>query len=326
MTSERREVKKEDGRAAGADPLAAIISIFRPNTVFSKIICGAGDWSIQYERTENPSFCVMLDGSCTLRADGIGVLELREGDFLLLPRTPGFSLATNPGLSPTLVPPTHVAEVHHGAPAAPPTVRMLGGYFEVDPANASLVVRLLPPVVHVRRADPGAERLRRFVELIGEEAGSDQLGSDLILERLVQLLLVESLRLRPGSSPRQERGLLAGLMDPVLARPLREMHRDVARRWTVAELARTAHLSRAVFAERFARKVGMPPMEYLLEWRMAIAKDLLRRERPRLRRVAEAVGYRSASAFSTAFGRLAGCSPSEFARGVPDQSEVRKAR
>ena len=89
---------------------------------------------------------------------------------------------------------------------------------------------------------------------------------------------------------------------------------DVARRWTVEQLARTAGMSRAVFAERFSRKIGMPPMRYLLEWRVALAKDMLRRERVSLADVAERVGYQSASAFSTAFTRLTGESPSRFAR------------
>ena len=109
---------------------------------------------------------------------------------------------------------------------------------------------------------------------------------------------------------------MAGLADPALARSLREIHVDVARGWTVAELAQAAYMSRAVFAERFARTVGMPPMQYLLEWRMAIAKDLLRSERPPLAQLAGRVGYQSASAFSTAFTRLTGCSPSEFARST----------
>jgi AraC-like DNA-binding protein len=135
-----------------------------------------------------------------------------------------------------------------------------------------------------------------------------------VLERLVEILLVEALRFRQASVESRERGLFAGLADPGLARALREIHVDAARRWTVAELARTAGMSRAVFAERFARKVGMPPMQYLLEWRMAMAKDLLRRERPPLVEVAERVGYQSASAFSTAFTRLTGTSPSQFAR------------
>jgi AraC-like DNA-binding protein len=88
----------------------------------------------------------------------------------------------------------------------------------------------------------------------------------------------------------------------------------VARSWTVADLARTAGMSRATFAERFNRKVGMPPMQYVLEWRIAIAKDVLRRERVPLAEVAEKIGYQSASAFSTAFSRHTGSSPSAFAR------------
>lgn len=298
------------------DPLAAIISLLRPQTVLSKIVSGAGEWSIRYARQEDPGFCLMLDGSCFLDADGVGVLELQEGDFVLLPETPGFTLATDLDMKPALVAPTHAREVRHGARPGPATMRMLGGYFHFDRANAQLLVRLLPSVVHVRREEAGAERLRRIVELIGEEADADRPGRDLILERLVEVLLVEALRFRLASAARPEQGLLAGLADPALARALRGIHVDVARRWTVAELARTAHMSRAVFAERFARKVGMPPMQYLLEWRMAIAKDILRRERPPLAEVADRVGYQSASSFSTAFARLIGCSPSEFARST----------
>jgi AraC-like DNA-binding protein len=193
-------------------------------------------------------------------------------------------------------------------------MRMLGGYFRLDRANARLLVRLLPPVLHVRRDEPGAERLRRMVELITDEADADRPGRELVLQRMVEVLLVEALRFRPEGAAGPEQGLLAGLSDPALARPLRAIHVDPARRWTVEELARTAHMSRAVFAERFARRVGMPPMQYVLEWRMAVAKDLLRDGRPPLAAVAQKVGYQSASAFSTAFTRLTGCAPSEFAR------------
>jgi AraC-like DNA-binding protein len=297
-----------------SDPLAAVISLLRPQTVLSKIVSGAGEWSIRKPRYEDPAFCLLLQGSCFLVPDGGGPLELKEGDFVLLPEMPGFTLASDLDVSPTLVAFDHSRETRHGTGSGPVTMRMLGGYFRVDRANAQLLVRLLPPVVHIRREEAGAGRLRRIVELIGEEADTHRPGRDLILERLVEVLLVEALRLRPASTPRQEKGLLAGLSDPALACALREIHADVARRWTVAELARTAGMSRAVFAERFTHKVGMPPMQYLLEWRMAIAKAMLRSERPPLTELAERVGYQSASAFSTAFTRLAGCSPSDFAR------------
>jgi AraC-like DNA-binding protein len=274
-------------------------------------VSGAGTWSIRYARHVDPGFCLMLEGSCFLDAEGVGVLELREGDFVLLPETPAFTLATDLGMRPTPVAPTN-APVRHGERSGPATMRMLGGYFHFDRANAGLLVKLLPRVVHVRRDEAGSARLRRLVELIGEEAEGQRPGRDLILERLVEVLLVEALRFRTASPEKQEQGLLAGLSDPALARALSEIHVDVARRWTVAELARVACVSRAVFAERFMRKVGMPPMEYLLEWRMAIARDLLRGERPPLAQVADRIGYQSASAFSTAFTRLTGCSPSEF--------------
>lgn len=284
--------------------------------MLSKIISGAGTWSIRKPRYEDPAFCLLLNGSCFLELDDVGAVELREGDFILLPAMPSFTLASDPNLEPTPVDLDPSRETHYGSSSDPVTMRMLGGYFRFDRANAPLLVKLLPPVVHVRREEPGATRLRQIVELIGEEANTDRPGRVLILERLVEVLLVEALRFRSSATASEEQGLLAGLSDPALARTLREIHVDVTRRWTVEQLARTAGMSRATFAERFTRKVGMPPMQYLLEWRMALAKDMLRRDRPALAEVAERVGYQSASAFSTAFTRLTGRTPSEFARSA----------
>ncbi len=269
---------------------------------------------MRYAAHVDPSFGLVLDGSCFLDAEGVGALELSEGDFVLLPATPGFTLATDLALKPALVAPTHGEEVRHGTKAGPPTMRMLGGYFRFDRANAQLLVRFLPSHILIRRGEPGAARLRRIVELIGEETADRRPCRDLILERLVEVLLVEALRFRSAEAAKQEHGLLAGLSDPALARALQRIHDDVAHRFTVAELARTAGMSRAVFAERFTRKVGMPPMQYLLEWRLALAKDVLLRERAPLAEVAERIGYQSASAFSTAFTRHLGCTPSAFAR------------
>ena len=295
-----------------SDPLATIISLLRPQTVLSKVISGAGEWSIRKPRYEDPAFCLLLEGSCFLDLDGVGALELNEGDFVLLPEMPSFTLASDLSIAPKLLDLDSASETHHGS--GPMTMRMLGGYFRFDRANKQLLVKLLPPVVHVRRDEPGALRLHRILELISDEADAQRPGRDLILERLVEVLLLEALRFRSASAARGEQGLLAGLSDPALAQTLREIHGDVARRWTVEQLARTAGMSRAVFAERFSRKIGMPPMQYLLEWRVALAKDMLRRERASLAEVAEKVGYQSASAFSTAFTRLTGRSPSQFAR------------
>jgi transcriptional regulator GlxA family with amidase domain len=106
------------------------------------------------------------------------------------------------------------------------------------------------------------------------------------------------------------------------------MHQQLGRSWTVPELAKAAALSRSTFFERFTRAVGVPPMEYLLTWRMAVAKDLLRRQELGLEEVAERVGYGSASNFSTAFSRHVGQPPSRYARaarGSADRSQVAAA-
>lgn len=105
---------------------------------------------------------------------------------------PSFTLASDPKLNPTPVDLDPSRETHYGSASEPVTMRMLGGYFRFDRANAPLLVKLLPPVVHVRREEPGATRLRQIVELIGEEANTDRPERVLILERLVEVLLVEA--------------------------------------------------------------------------------------------------------------------------------------
>ena len=133
-----------------------------------------------------------------------------------------------------------------------------------------------------------------------------------MLGRLVEVLLIEALRSSAGDDAPP--GLLRGLADARVAVGLRLMHGDPAQAWTVEALAREAALSRSTFFERFSRAVGLPPMEYLLAWRMALAKDLLGRAGVSISEVAERVGYSSASTFSTAFSRHVGMPPGRFAR------------
>jgi AraC-like DNA-binding protein len=109
-------------------------------------------------------------------------------------------------------------------------------------------------------------------------------------------------------------GLLRGLSDARIAEALRQIHGDPARPWTVQQLARGAGLSRSAFFDRFTSAVGLRPMEYLLGWRMAVAKTLLRGDAIALDEVARRVGYGSASTFSTAFSRHVGQPPGRFAR------------
>ncbi|MGE2716517.1 AraC family transcriptional regulator [Mycolicibacterium litorale] len=293
-----------------------LVSLLRPRTVESKIISGAGEWSVREAPYADPAFCVMLEGSCVLRLDDHDAIELHAGDFLLLPDMPGFVMSSGHDVMPTVLVAEPVSpEVRHGDPDGPATMRMLGGYFRFEPANASLLTAMLPRIVLVRRDEQAATRLHRLVELIADETASAT-PCALILERLVEVLLVEALRLRAGPSVDGQRSLLAGLSDSVLAPALRRLHADVAYGWTVERLAREAGVSRAVFAERFTRTMGMPPMQYLHHWRMALARDMLRNEDVSMAEVARRTGYQSASAFTTAFTRVTGASPTAFVRAA----------
>jgi AraC-like DNA-binding protein len=292
------------------DPLSEVIALLQPRAVFSKGITGAGRWAVRYADFGQPSFCAVLEGTCRLAVDGHGPVVLAAGDFVLLPATPGFTLSGGGPVTPQRidpkVAPSPTGEVRHGTRTGPPDVRLLGGYFVFDSPDAALLVSLMPALVHVR----GVERLEVLVRLVAGETGAQRSGRDLVLSRLVEILLVEALRSTTGEDAPP--GLLRGLADPRLAPAIRQMHAQLARSWTVPELAKAAALSRSAFFDRFARTVGLPPMEYLLAWRMAVARGLLRRDHG-ISEVAERVGYASASTFSTAFSRHVGQAPSRYA-------------
>jgi AraC-like DNA-binding protein len=296
------------------DPLSEVIARLRPRTVFTKGISGAGRWGVRYTDFGQPSFCTVIEGRCRLAVDGQKALTLEAGDFVLLPSTPGFAMTGFEPVTPERIDPKRLpspaGDIRHGRRGGPPDVRLLGGYFVFESPDAALLVSLLPAVLHVR----GVERLSTLVRFVGEEASAWMSGRDLIVSRLVEVLLIEALRSTGGEDAPP--GLLRGLSDARLAAAIRQMHGKPARAWTVAQLAKEAGLSRSAFFDRFTRAVGLPPMEYLLGWRMALAKDLLRRDDVGLADVAERVGYGSASTFSTAFSRFVGQPPGRFARAA----------
>jgi len=295
-----------------ADPLSEIVALLRPRTVFIKGITGAGTWAVRYRDFGHPSFCAVIAGGCRLALAGREPVTLREGDFVLLPATPGFVLsgfeATTPVLIDPDVAPVSGGELRYGRHDGDPDVRLIGGYFVFDSPDAGFLVSMLPALLHLR----GIDRLSTLVRLLREESDGNSPGRDLILSRLVEVLLIEAVRSTgSGDTPL---GLLRGLADARLAVAIRAMHEAPARAWTVEELARAAALSRSGFFHRFTREVGLAPMAYLQNWRMALAKDLLRRGDIALSEIAERVGYSSSSTFSTAFGRHVGMPPGRYAR------------
>lgn len=296
-----------------SDPLTEVVQLLQPRAVFANLISGKGDYAVRYSAYGQPSFCIMLKGSCRLTVDGHEEVTLTAGDFVLLPSTPPFTISSfSPAPLPVHIDPKAVpggaGERRYGMPGGEPEMLSLGGAFLFDCADPKLLVSLLPGVVHVQ----GATRLAQLVGMLGDEYMDPKPGGEFMLSRLVGMMLVEAMRsTTAGSAPP---GLLSGLGDERLAVALQLMHAQVDRSWTVDELAKAAALSRSAFFNRFSRIVGMTPMDYLLSWRMELAKQLLRQELA-VADVAERVGYSSTSTFSTAFSRHVGQSPRQYARG-----------
>jgi AraC-like DNA-binding protein len=293
------------------DPLTDILELLRPHAAFSKPITGRGKWGVRYEAVGLPSFCTVLEGQCWLTIQDEPPLLLKRGDFLLLPSTPAFSMASALGVKCVAGLPSSRKAVRHGNPKGHPDFRMIGGTFEIDVINAGLL-ELMSQRIHIRAAEFDTTRLRRIVDLIMDEYSAVRPGRGALLQRLLEVMLVEALRwpgLRQESLPA---GLIAGLRDTQISVALREMHSAVRHGWTVGGLAKRAGMSRSAFALRFAATVGCAPKEYLSRWRMSLARDILSHGRKSLDELAGEIGYESASAFSTAFRKRVGCSPGHF--------------
>lgn len=292
-----------------SDPLAQVIGLLRPNASFSKLVTAAGRWAVRPPGAE-PFYGAMLEGEGELSIVGHEPLRLSRGDFVLIPASHEFTMTS------LVAPPAgHLdepveqrpGEFHLGEPGTP-DVRMLIGHCSFGSSDAALLVSLLPKLVVVR----GERRLTTLVELLSEETHAGRPGRDAVLARLLEVLLIEAFRATTG--PTAPPGLIRGLGDGRLAAALRRIHAEPSHPWTIGDLAREAALSRSSFFTRFRREVGVAPMEYLLGWRMTLAKDLLRGEAVSVSEVAQRVGYSSSSTFSVAFTRQVGIPPAAYAR------------
>jgi len=295
-----------------ADPLAQIVGLLQPGAPFSKCVTGSGPWRVRRTQSPNPYYVAVLKGSLRYRDHQSGEVIVNAGDFILIPSAQDFLMWSDmPSGDDDLVVDAVILPgggYRVGSVDGPIDMRALVGYCIFQSDDATLLSSLLPELVVVR----GEHRLAMLMQLLGDEAVGNKPGREVVLQHLLEVLLIEALRstAEVGDAP----GLLRGLADDRLAVALRGMHSKPERGWTVAELAREAALSRSGFHERFQSAVGMAPMEYLKAWRLALAKDLLRKREASIGQIARQVGYRSASAFSVAFTRDIGVSPARYAR------------
>ena len=294
------------------DPLAEVVMLLQPGARFSKLVHAASPWCISRSDAGQPFYCVILEGGCRIAIDGHEPIELLSGDFVLIPAAYGVamsSLEPPPAGVETLAPiALGNGEFRIGDADRPIDARMMAGHCSFGSPDASLLVSLLPQLVHVR----GEQRLATLVELVREESREQRPAREVVLSLLLEVLLIEALRSTAGTNAPP--GLVRGLADFRLGAAIRGMHERPAHAWTVVELAKEAALSRSTFFERFRGAVGVAPMDYLLTWRMALAKGLLLRNEGRIAEIAQRVGYSSASTFSVAFTRHVGRPPSQYAR------------
>jgi AraC-like DNA-binding protein len=182
---------------------------------------------------------------------------------------------------------------------------MLTGTYQSPSEVSRLLLGALPPVIVLAEDDWACSVL----DLLGAELVRDAPGQAMVLDRLLDLVLIEALRAWLARPETSAPSWYRAHGDAVVGTALRLMQEDPAQPWTVASLARAAGVSRAALARRFTDLVGIPPMAYLTEWRLALAADLLREPAETIGSVARKVGYGSAFALSTAFKRIRGVSP-----------------
>lgn len=298
------------------DPLSDVLSLLRPRSAISAGLDAGGKWAIQFPAHEGVKFNAVINGACWVSVDGEpGRIRIEAGDCFLLTRGRPFHFATDSD-----VPAIPSAAIYDHAVDGIATCNrggdffLIGGRFSFDGDHAGLLFNALPPIVHIRDASNQAAVLRWSLAQLATELKQGFPGGALMADHLAHIMLLQVLRLWLATGASPQLGWLGALADPRLARAISAMHAAPARRWTLAELAACAGMSRTVFAVRFREIVGQSPFGYLAGWRMQLAADRLRRTDETIATIAFSLGYESEAAFSTAFRRLTGITPMQRRR------------
>lgn len=263
---------------------------------------------------------LVTEGECYVEMAGQPPLHLIAGDVVVFPHGDPHGMASQPGLPPSRG--ARLAEVLkrrprqliHGGGGA--TTRLVCGYMACDARLASMLLGGLPAVVRVNlRGSNAGAWLEASIRYALAEARSPRPGGAGVLAKLAEVLFIEVLRLHMAEQGDEARtGWLAGVGDRIVGQALHALHARPAHAWSLDELARAAGASRSVLAERFLKLVGSSPMQYLTQWRMLLASNLLTRSNAPLSAIALDVGYQTDTAFSRAFRREFGAPPAAWRR------------
>jgi len=285
-------------------------------------------------------FHAVVDGGCFIRIGKFPEIRVEAGDVVVLPRGDVHAVASDLDLPPVPMRDIYpfpslknVAEVKYGGSGK--TTRIVCGFLHSDHRFGPLA-ESLPALICVRKrggeitletlGEDGrqvqavvqpheADWWRSSLRYLISEATVPGPGNHIVLARLAEFLFMEVLRWQLRYDSENRSGWLAGLRDPQVGKVLALLHGDPAQPWSVEKLAQHAGISRAVLAKRFVELVGEPPMQYLAEWRMHLARRLLCESTMAVGEIAGRVGYESEAAFNRAFRRLVGAPPSTWRRG-----------
>ncbi|HEX5053299.1 MAG TPA: AraC family transcriptional regulator, partial [Planctomycetota bacterium] len=318
--------------AKSVDPLSAVFRAVRLRGAVYFLVDASPPWLAQAPAgrqlapTVMPGaqhlieYHVVKRGSCYGGLLGERTIALGAGDVLVFPHGDAHVMSSSPNPRPGKPDNQDVDRLL--ARASPPfPIRTGGGgeashevvcgFLGCDIRPFNPLIATLPRVLHVP-ADTANTHLNALVALTLAESGERRAGSECMLARLSELMFIEVVRLHLQTLPPGNEGWLAGLRDPVVGRALSLLHGEPARAWTLESLAQAASVSRSALAERFRQFTGQPPMQYLAQWRMQIAAGLLAESNASVAAVAFDVGYGSEAAFSRAFKKLVGASPSAW--------------
>ena len=294
------------------DPLTDILLDLRLKSSFYCRSDLGAPWGLAFSVQDGPAFHIVLRGHGFLRMD-TQIVPIQAGDVVMLPHAAAHDLAS--AMEAPAIPLKELPSEHIGNNAAllnyggdgDRSLLICGRVRFAGPIEHPLV-KLLPQVMllHVG-SDQQRQRedtwLDSTLTMLGAEALSSRPGSVAVMTRLVDILVLETIRAWLEEDAYQHEGWLAALRDPDIGKALAAIHQQAEKRWTVNSLAAEVHLSRSVFSERFSRLVGMSPMQYVTRWRMHLASSWIEEGHLTLSEVAQRLGYSSEAAFSRAFKR-----------------------
>jgi AraC-like DNA-binding protein len=310
------------------DPLSDLLRVVRLDGAFFFTVEAAEPWSVETvaARELSPrimpgaehliSYHIITEGRCYGGLVGEEPVELVAGDVIVFPHGDAHVMSSGPHVRGPHVHTSAPARYPHTVvlgPGGPRAVSALCGFLGCDRRPFNPLLEALPRRMHLRGL-PKAW-LDSFTREVTEESRRGRAGADEVLTRLAELMFIEVLRRYLDDLPPGQTGWLAGLRDDVVGRVLTLLHARPAYPWTLADLAREAASSRSSLTLRFAQLVGQPPMQYLAQWRMQVAANLLAQSGAKVATIGGEVGYDSEAAFSRAFKRATGLAPGAWREG-----------